>query len=107
MALSLSRWRLSHLVLAWMAYWLALLAVVAAPLAKPVMHALRSQQGHGTISAGFENSMLTLTVKSDVMSWSGSASFLAIALWIAGPPLVMFALWAATRTRPVARERVY
>jgi len=107
MAFSLSRWRLPHLVLSWVAYWLVLLIVVGAPIVKPVLRATAAPDGHGSISAGVDNGLVNLTVKSDTMLWAGSASFLTIALWIAGPPLLLWLLWVATRTRPVARERVY
>jgi hypothetical protein len=54
-----------------------------------------------------DNAILRLTVTTDGISWIGSASITSIALWIAGPPLVLWVLWMATRTRSVpARERV-
>jgi hypothetical protein len=107
MAFSLSRWRLPHLIIAWVAYWVALLATVGGPFAKPVMRALTGPPGTGNISASVGNGLVNLTVKAGATSVSGVASFLTIALWIAGPPLLMWALWIATRSRPVARERVY
>jgi hypothetical protein len=107
MAFSMSRWRLPHLIGAWVAYWVVLLATVGARFVSPVLHALNGPRGTGTISAGVDNGVVNFAVKSGATAVSGSASFLSIALWIAGPPLLMWALWVATRTRPVARERVY
>jgi len=106
MALSLSGWRPRHLMLAWAAYWLVLLATVARPPLVAALSALSAPEGHGTMNASMANSVLTFSVKTDVLSWTGSASLTSIAFWIAVPPLLLWALWMATRTRPVAaRER--
>ena len=108
MALSLSRWRPRHLLLAWVAYWLVLIATLARPPLVAALRALSAPDGHGTMNASMANSMLTFTVKTDTLSWSGSASLTSIAFWIAVPPLVLWALWMATRTRPIAaHERTY
>jgi len=74
-----------------MVYWLALLAVAAA---RPLIEYWRittSASGHGTIQYSFSGDLLPL------------------ALWIAGPPLALFAVWVATRSRapePQVDERV-
>jgi hypothetical protein len=107
MALSLSRWRPRHLLLAWVAYWLVLIGAVLRPGLGAALKAVSAPQGHGSIGVGMDNAILRLTVTSDGISWIGSASITSIALWIAGPPLVLWVLWMATRTRSVpARERV-
>ena len=107
MGFSLSRWRLPHLIGAWLAYWLVLLVTGGTPLASPIVHALSGPSGTGSISAAVGNGLVSLTVKAGATSVLASATFLSIALWIAGPPLLLWALWIATRSRPVARERVY
>jgi hypothetical protein len=108
MAFSLGRWRPRHLLLAWVAYWLVLLATVMRPALLNVMSALTAPDGHGSISASMANGVASLSVKADALVWTGSASLTSIALWIAGPPLLLWALWVAARPRPVAaRERVY
>jgi hypothetical protein len=112
MGFSLSRWRPRHLLLAWVAYWLVLLASVARPPLVAALRALSAPQGHGTMNASVANSILTFSVKTDTLAWTGSASLTSIALWIAVPPLAIWALWMATRTRPVAahertHERTY
>jgi hypothetical protein len=107
MAFSLSRWRPRHLLLAWVAYWLLLLATVVRPALQHALTAIAAPEGHGTISASMANGVLSLIVKSDGASWTGAASLSSIALWIAGPPLILWALWAATRSHPAAaRERI-
>ena len=108
MAFSLSRWRPRHLLLAWVAYWLVLIGTLARPPLVAALRALSAPDGHGTMSAGMANSIVTLSIKTDTLSWSGSASLTTIAFWVAVPPLVLWALWMATRTRPVAaHERTY
>ena len=107
MAFSLSRWRPRHLLLAWVAYWLVLLVTLLRPALLHVLTAVSAPDGHGTINASVTDGMFNLAVKSDAVAWSGSASFTSIALWIAGPPLLLWAIWVATRSRPVAaRERI-
>ena len=107
MAFSLSRWRPRHLFLAWAAYWLVLALVTLGGVGRAALGALTAPQGHGTISAGMANGVMNILVKSDSMAYTGSASLLSIALWVAGPPLLLFALWAATRSSPAAaRERI-
>ena len=107
MALSLSRWQPRHLLLAWAAYWLVLVASVARPALWAAIRALSAPDGHGTMSASMDSGMLTFKVSTDALVYTGSASLTSIALWIAGPPLVLWMLWLATRTRPMAaRERM-
>jgi hypothetical protein len=102
MAFSLSRWRASHLLIAWGVYWLGLIAVTLRPALVGALRAVSAPEGHGNISAGFANSAFTLTIASDTVHWVGSASFMSIALWIAGPPLLLWLLWLVTRRAPVA-----
>jgi hypothetical protein len=107
MAFTLSGWRPRHLLLAWGAYWLVLLATVVRPALRHALAAVSAPDGHGSISANMANGVLNLVVKSNDVSWTGSASLLSIALWFAGPPLLLWAIWAATRSHPVAaRERI-
>jgi len=48
------------------------------------------------------NGDLSLTISSDTAHWVGSASLTSIALWIAGPPLLLWLVWLVTRRAPVA-----
>ena len=107
MPFSLSRWRPRHLLLAWGAYWIALLAISSASALRAALAATSAPDGHGSISVNMANGVLTLLAKSDTSTYTGSASLLSIALWVAGPPLLLFVLWAATRSSPAAaHERV-
>ena len=79
----LRRWRAQHLFRSWIAYWLVLLAVVAWRPLLEYWRITRSPSGHGSIGYTYSGGML------------------ALALWIAGPPLVLFLVWLATRSRDV------
>ena len=86
--ISIRRWQARHLFLSWTAYWFALLAFVTWRPLVEYWRITRSPGGHGTVG----------------LTYSGGA--LQAALWIAGPPLLIFLAWLATHTRHVARERV-
>ena len=57
-------------------------------------------EGQGNISIGFNGATLHAAVtESGAQSWAGSTSFLALALWIAGPPLALWAAWMFANAR--------
>lgn len=101
--LSIKQWRPRHLFRAWLAYWVALAGVTLSPAIMAILR-VSGPGGKGSASAGFNNGMLNLIVKSaDGTTWSGFASLQSVAFWIAGPPLVLWAIWLMTRpTRPPA-----
>jgi hypothetical protein len=105
MALSLRRWRPRHLFLAWSGYWLALLLLA---LGRPMLAAwrlTRSPPGDGRISAELGSAGAHLSiVERGVAVWSGSASLLTLALWIVGPPLLLWLAWLAQQRRPRATD---
>jgi hypothetical protein len=84
--LSIRRWRAAHLFGSWIAYWILLIAYTAWRPLLEFWRINRTPGGHGSVS----------------YTYSGSP--LRAALWIAGPPLALFLLWIATRTRE-SRQR--
>ena len=68
------------LLLSWVVYWVALLAVFAGPKLWRIWQYQRTNT-HGTVS----------------ISYSGSP--MRAVLWIAGPPLLFAAIWLARRPR--------
>ena len=101
----LRRWRAKHLLLAWVVYWLLLVVVALSPALAVVIRALNAPKGLGSISANFGNGLASLTVSSTAQTWTGSVSLTALALWLAGPPLLLWLVWLVTRHEPAsARE---
>ena len=101
----LRRWRAKHLLLAWMVYWLLLVIVGLSPALSVIVRALNAPKGLGSISANVGNGIASLTVSSASQVWTGSVSLTALALWIAGPPLLLWLVWLVTRRDPAsARE---
>jgi hypothetical protein len=100
MAFSLARWRPRHLLAAWVAYWIALVGFALAPAIGAAWPILTEPDAHGTISAGFENARLHLTIQRESSTlYSASAHFLTLALWVAVPPLLLWAAWLIRRGR--------
>ena len=104
MQLSLDRWKPRHLLAAWTAWWTGLgVATLAEPLAL-AWRITRPEGSHGNISASFENTMLELTMSEQGRTvYESSAHFGTIALWIAGPPLVLWLVWMIAQARGRAR----
>ncbi len=80
----LQRWHPRHLLASWAAYWVALLAIVLGPSIARWWE-LQREARHGRVTFRYE------------------ANGLETALWIAGPPLLLWVLWLAARPR---REHV-
>jgi hypothetical protein len=100
----LSRWRPGHLLLAWIAYWVLLLAVALAPALPAILRATRAGN-HGEINLSVGDGGISLTVKElGRLLWSGSIGLLPAALWIALPPLVLWLVWLNARA---SRDRAF
>jgi hypothetical protein len=84
---SIRRWRASQLFVSWVAYWILLVAYIAWRPLLEYWRITRSPSGHGSVG------------------YTYSGGLLRAALWIAGPPLALFLLWIATRTRESRRPR--
>lgn len=98
MKFSIRRWRIGQLVGAWTTYWVALAGVTLAPFIKIVWGLSRGGGDHGTVSLSAGDAGVTLTaVKNGVTAWTGVAPASEVALWVAGPPLVLWLAWLALR----------
>ncbi|HEV8364413.1 MAG TPA: hypothetical protein VGQ52_12900 [Gemmatimonadaceae bacterium] len=97
MVWSLSRWRPRHLFLSWLTYWVGLAGLALGPAIPAILRAT-SADGQGSINASYGDKGLNVTVLADgATAWSGAASLTAIALWIVGPPLLLWLLWFVRR----------
>ena len=106
----LRRWRAKHLLLAWVVYWVLLVIVGLSPALALIVRALNAPKGLGSIGANVGNGIASLTVSSTAQTWTGSVSLTSLALWIAGPPLLLWLLWLVTRRAPASardEERDY
>lgn len=101
--LSIRQWRPRHLFRAWLAYWVGLAGVTLAPAIQAILR-VSGPPGKGSASLGFNDGVWNLVVtNANGPGWSGSASMGSVAFWLAGPPLVLWALWLITRPqRPPA-----
>jgi len=100
----LRRWRAKHLLIAWIVYWVALIVISLRSALAAAARAVSGPPGHGSIGASVENSNFILKVTTDGQIWTSTTSLTAMALWLAGPPLLLFLLWLATRRAPVAER---
>ena len=98
----LRRWRAKHLLAAWIVYWVALIVVSLHSALAAIARALAAPRSTASIGASVENGNLVLKVTTSGEIWTGTTSLTAMALWFAGPPLLLFLLWLATRRAPVA-----
>jgi hypothetical protein len=74
-------WGVRDLVTAWVLYWVAVLLVFGFPAIRDYV-LLQLNDGHGTVSLGYDGSPLKA------------------ALVLCGPPIGLALLWALTRPRP-------
>lgn len=103
---SLGRWRPRHLLFAWIAYWVVLLLVALGPAIVAALPVIGDEKGHGSINASFGSAGFSLTIlRGSATVWQREASLLSIALWIAGPPLLLWLAWMWRRARETTTER--
>jgi hypothetical protein len=94
--LSLRAWRPAQLFTAWSVYWAGLLTF---SLREVIAAGFNATQNGGAITGGLSGSRVSVTVTqkaAETLEWSaGSAE---MALWVAVPPLLLWAAWLiATR----------
>lgn len=100
--------RVRALFAAWIAYWTVLGATTLGPAVVAIWRASRAPEGQGSVSANFGGGAFNLTVSSfGRQTYAGSIHLLALALWVAGPPLLAWLAWVfLSRERPRSREEV-
>jgi hypothetical protein len=103
----LRRWTSRGLFWSWLAYWAVLIVVKLGPAIAAIWRATHAPAGQGTVSANFSNGVLSVVItQAGRTLWSGSNHLLALAAWIAGPPLLLWLIWATQRTRAQSPDRV-
>jgi hypothetical protein len=97
--LSFRDWGAKHLLIAWGTYWLALGVATLKP-ALGVLARISRAGAHGQVSAGMQDGLLRLTITSaDGPAWTGAIQLSSLVLWLFGPPLLLWLLWAVSRPR--------
>ena len=95
----LRRWRPRHLLLAWCAYWAALVLVKLGP-ALGAARRLSENAEHGSVNIGVTDGIISGTiVEAGKTAWSGSISFTHLTLLVALPPLLLWIAWLASSSR--------
>jgi hypothetical protein len=97
---SIRRWRTRDLFLSWGVYWAVLALVTLGPAARAIWRATHMPEGQGSVGVNFGNWVFNLTVGVGGSTvYTGSIHMLALALWFAGPPLLIWLAWIAARPR--------
>lgn len=105
MELSIRRWKPAQLLLGWGVYWAGLIGVKLGPAIRASWRATSLPEGHGNISASFDNTTLSYTVIEDgVKTITASAPMSTVLLWVVVPPLALWLVWLFVRERPNGRE---
>ena len=103
MKLSLRRWKPGQLLLGWATYWAGLVGVTLSPAIAATGRATHLPDGHGSVSASFNNTVLSYSVIEDgVKTWVGTTPLSTALLWVVGPPLLLWIVWLFVRERPDA-----
>ena len=101
----LRRWQARHLLVAWIVYWVLLIGISMHSAIAAAMRALNAPHGLGSISASVDSGNFVFKASVGADTWTHAMSFTTMALWFAGPPLLLFLVWLVTRRAPVsARE---
>jgi threonine/homoserine/homoserine lactone efflux protein len=96
--LELSAWKPRHLLTAWSAYWAGLAAVTLGPAALAILRVTVPEGAKGSVAANVGDKGFELIIKAgEAVVWAGQASIASVALWIAGPPLLIWLAWLVTR----------
>ncbi|MGH9889449.1 MAG: hypothetical protein ACREBE_28200 [bacterium] len=83
------------LILSWVAYWSILALVGLGPAVLAIWRATRgASDGQSSVNVAFGNGGFVLNVtRLGEPTYSAAISFLALGLWVAGPPLVAWLVW--------------
>ena len=99
------RWSATKLLLSWLAYWTAVTAIKLGPGLRAAWRASNGPEGQGDINVSFGSAGIHIGVTQfGPTTWSGTASLLTLALWIAGPPLALWSAWMFANSRPQPDE---
>lgn len=95
----------AKLFASWIGYWILLIAVGLGPAFIAIWRATHAGQDKGSVSMSFGSDGVALNVLKDGATiYSGSIHLLPLALLVAGPPLLLWVLWFASRSKHDNRD---
>jgi hypothetical protein len=101
----LRSWSAGKLFASWIAYWILLIGIGFRPALVAIWRATRDTPEHGSVNLSFGDSGFVLdVVKGGAKLYSGSIHLLPLALFVAGPPLAIWLLWVASRSKRSAPD---
>ena len=97
-----------NVFIAWIAYWVVLIAVALGPGILAASRATQASAHNSTVGVQFGDQALTMrVVDRGVTTYNALISLLAAALWLVVPPLVLWVIWfVAQGRRDAARNAV-
>ena len=96
----LGSWSAGKLFASWIAYWILLIAIGLGRAIGPIRDATSGPPDTGSVNVSFGSDGFALNVlKVGATIYSVSVHLLPLALLVAGPPLLLWVLWFASRSR--------
>lgn len=91
----------------WIVYWILLIAVGLRSAIGAIWRVSGAAPGQGSASLGFNDGAFSINViEAGKTIYSGSIHVLPLTLLVAGPPLVLWLLWFASRSRRSSPDAV-
>ena len=96
----LRSWSAGKLFASWVGYWILLFVVGLGPGIAAILQATRAGPDKGSVNLSFGSDGFSLNVlKAGATIYAGSIHLLPLVLLVAGPPLVLWILWFASRSK--------
>jgi len=96
----LRSWSAGKLFASWIGYWILLIAIGLGPAIGPIWRATHAEPDKGSLNMSLGSDGFSFNVLKDGATlFSRSIHLLPLALLVAGPPLLIWVLWFATRSK--------
>jgi len=96
----LRSWSAGKLFASWFAYWILLIGIGLGPAIAAIWRVSGATKDQGTAALSFDNGAFSLKViNAGTTIYSGSIHLLPLTLFVAGPPLLLWLAWFASRSK--------
>ena len=96
----LRSWSAGKLFVSWIAYWVLLIAVGLGPAIAAIWRVSQAAKDQGSVALSFGDGSFSLkAINAGVTLYSGSIHLLPLTLLVAGPPLLLWLAWFASRAK--------